>query len=47
MRRDIESSVMEKCYGEIVRTTDVEYLSPVDEVTKETRDHRNSIEQRI
>jgi rubrerythrin len=47
MARDIESSVMEKYYDEVVRTTDVEYLSLMNEVTKETRDHRHSIEQRI
>jgi len=45
--RDIEASVMEKNYGEIVRTTDLEYLNLVNEITQETTDHRNVIEQRI
>ncbi|MGV8058562.1 MAG: hypothetical protein AB2L12_11130 [Smithellaceae bacterium] len=45
--RDIEASVIEKNYSEIVRTTDVEYLDLMNEITKETCDHKTSIEQRI
>jgi len=44
--RDIEISLMEKAYGEIVRTTDVEYLELVREILEETAHHRQSIERR-
>jgi hemerythrin len=44
--RDIEASVMEKSYGEIVRTTDVEFLDLVREIVEDTATHRDSIEQR-
>lgn len=45
--RDIEASVMEKYYGEIVRTNDVEYMNLVKEVTSETSNHKKKIEQRL
>lgn len=45
--RDIEASVMEKCYHEFLHTTDAEYLTLVNEITGETGDHRDRIEKRI
>lgn len=45
--RDIEASIMEKCYHELLRTTDLEYMTLVNEVTKETSDHKDRIEKRI
>jgi len=47
MARDMEASVMEKFYGEIVRTSDVEYLTLLKEITNETFDHKRGIEERI
>jgi len=47
MARDTEASVMEKFYGEIVRTSDVEYLTLLKEITQETLDHKRGIEERI
>jgi hypothetical protein len=47
MARDIEASVMEKHYGEIVRTNDVEYMTLVKEITAETSNHKNRIDERI
>ncbi len=44
--RDIEASLMEKSYGEIVRTTDVEYLDLVREILEDTDRHKQSIERR-
>ena len=45
--RDLELSIIEKNFGEILRTTDVEYLTLVKEIEEDTRQHRNSIEQRM
>lgn len=45
--RDIEHSLMEKNYGEIVKTSDPEYLMLVREIMEETGTHRNSIDERI
>lgn len=47
LARDIEASLIEKSYGEIVRTKDVEYQNLVNEITTDTRSHKNAIEQRI
>jgi len=47
MARDTEASVIEKFYGEIVRTSDVEYLTLLKEITQETLDHKRGIEERI
>jgi len=45
--RDIEASVIEKSYAEIVRTNDVGYQALVNEIVQDTTKHKNSIEQRI
>ncbi len=45
--RDMEASVIEKHYGEIVRTSDAEYLTLLKEITKDTFDHKRAIEERI
>jgi len=47
LARDVEIAIIEKNYHEIVRTTDLEYLNLLNEVIKETVNHRRSIEQRI
>ena len=44
--RDIEASVMEKSYREIVRTTDLEYLNLVKEIVEDTSRHKSAIEKR-
>jgi hypothetical protein len=44
---DIEASVLEKCYHELVRTNDAEYLILMNELTKEAGEHRHSIAKRI
>lgn len=45
--RDIEASLIERHYNEVVRTTDAEYIKLMNEITRETIDHKNVIEQRI
>ena len=45
--RDMEHSIMEKNYGEIVKTSDHEYLALVREIVEETARHRSSIDERI
>ena len=45
--RDVEASVLEKCYHEFLRTSDTEYLTLVNGITQETGDHRDRIEKRI
>lgn len=47
LARDMENSVIEKNYGEIVRTSDIEYLNLLKEIVQETVNHRKGIEQRI
>ena len=45
--RDMEHSIMEKNYGEIVKTSDHEYLALIREIVEETARHRSSIDERI
>ena len=45
--RDVEASVLEKCYHEFLRTSDTEYLTLVNGITQETGDHKDRIEKRI
>jgi hypothetical protein len=47
MARDIENSVIEKNYAEIVRTDDLEYLTLLKEVVEDTGTHKHEIEERI
>jgi len=47
LARDIEASLIEKSYGEIVRTNDVEYQSLVEEIVSDTFNHKKAIEERI
>jgi len=47
LARDIESSIIEKAYHEIVKTTNPTYLALVRQVVSESYNHRNSIEQKI
>ena len=41
------STLKKKHYSEIDRTTDIEYPNLVNEITKETGDHKDRIEQCI
>jgi len=45
--RDIEGSLIEKSYGDIVRTSDVEYRTLVKEIVGDTLNHKQHIEERI
>lgn len=45
--RDIEGSLIEKSYGDIVRTNDVEYRTLVKEIVTDTMNHKKYIEERI
>ncbi|HET58504.1 MAG TPA: hypothetical protein ENN35_08710 [Deltaproteobacteria bacterium] len=47
LARDIEASLIEKSYGEIVRTKDVEYQNLVNEITADTSNHKKAMEQQI
>lgn len=47
LARDIEASVIEKSYGEIVGTKDLEYKTLVKEIITETVSHRKIFEERI
>lgn len=47
LARDLEASVMEKNYAEIVQTSDLEYLELMTEITQDTKRHKYSIEQRF
>lgn len=47
LARDIEASVIEKSYGEIVRTKDLEYQTLVKEIITDTFNHKKIIEERI
>ncbi len=45
--RDVEASILEKCYHEFLHTTDAEYSTLVNGITQETKDHKDRIEKRI
>ncbi len=47
LARDIEASLIEKSYGEIVRTKDVEYQNLINEITADTSSHKKAMEQQI
>jgi hypothetical protein len=45
--RDIEQSVIENKYGEIVKTDDVEFKFLMNEVTSDTRSHLDRLNRKI
>jgi hypothetical protein len=45
--RDIEESILEKKYGEIVVTNDREYNDIVNNIISQTTDHKNRIDRKI
>lgn len=45
--RDLEASLIEKAYHEIVKTKDLTYLNLVRQIVAETYRHRSAIEQKI
>ena len=45
--RDVEASVLEKCYQEFLHTSDTEYRTLVSGITQETGDHKDRIDKRI
>jgi hypothetical protein len=45
--RDIEQSFIEFRYSEILKTTDVEYNTLVQKITKETAQHKMNIDKKI
>ena len=47
LARDIEASVIEKSYNEIVRTKDLEFQALVIEIVSETVSHRKQFEDRV
>lgn len=47
LARDIEDSLIEKNYSEIVRTNDLEYHNLMSEIEEETRKHKSMMTKRI
>jgi hypothetical protein len=47
MARDIEQSILESHYAEIVNTTDVEYLDLMKDILSQTYEHRKIIQEKI
>jgi rubrerythrin len=47
MARDIEQSILESRYAEIVNTTDVEYLNLMKDILSETYEHKKIIQEKI
>ena len=47
LARDIESSIIEKAYHEIVKTAELAYLTLVRRVVSETLSHKSAIENKI
>lgn len=47
LARDIESSLIEKAYHEIVKTAELAYLTLVRRVVSETLSHKRAIENKI
>ncbi len=47
LARDIESSIIEKTYHEIVKTGETDYLNLVKQVVAETCSHKDAIEKRL
>ncbi len=45
--RDIEQSILESGYSEIVKSTDVEFLSLMNEMESDTLAHRESLSEKI
>ena len=45
--RDIEGSLLELAYSEIVKTTDPDYERTLKEILTQTAEHRNRLEQKI
>jgi rubrerythrin len=47
MARDIEQSILESHYAEIVNTTDVEYLTLMKDILSQTYEHKKIIQEKI
>jgi hypothetical protein len=47
LARDIEQSILESHYGEIVKTDDVEYMTLMKNILSQTYDHRMMIQKKI
>jgi hypothetical protein len=47
LARDLESSIIEKAYHEIVKTNDRTYLDLIRRIVSQTLLHKNAIEQKI
>jgi len=45
--RDIEQSFIEFRYGEILKSTDIEYNTLVQKIVKETAQHKMKIDKKI
>jgi hypothetical protein len=45
--RDIEQAVLEAHYSEIVKTSDVEYQTLMNDILNETHDHRKLIQDKL
>jgi hypothetical protein len=47
LARDVEASLIEKSYSEIVKTQNLEYLSLVKDIVTETARHKKNLDERI
>jgi hypothetical protein len=47
MARDIEQSILESHYAEIVKTADLEYRTLMKDILSETYEHRKMIQEKI
>jgi len=45
--RDIERSILESNYGEIVKTDDIEYNTLLKDILSQTQEHKNMIQKKI
>jgi len=47
LARDIEQSVLESHYGEVVKTNDIEYQTLMKEILSQTYEHKAAIQKKI
>ena len=47
LARDIEQSILESRYAEIVKTNDVEYQSLIKKIVSQTSDHKMMLQKKI
>jgi hypothetical protein len=47
MAKDIEQSLLESHYAEIVKTNEMEYQALMKEILSQTYEHKNAIQKKI